>query len=171
MIACCLLFFFEDDSGATVTVNTERYQQVIKDHIKPHLTQRRMLRKTWMQQDGAPPHTSATKTTMKSVFQERVISKGFNLEWPPRSPGLNPCDCWLWGYLKANVYTPSPTSLNELKQKIYRRALVTFRLKCFEQLVNLSPCDFNTVSKNKAITSIQNITEQCIYIWILICFL
>ena len=43
--------FFEDDEGNTVTVNAARYQQVINNHVKLHLTQRRMLKKTWIQQD------------------------------------------------------------------------------------------------------------------------
>ena len=40
--------------------------------------------------------------------------------WPPRSPDLNPCDFFLWGYLKARVYNPLPETLEDLKVNIER---------------------------------------------------
>jgi hypothetical protein len=40
--------------------------------------------------------------------------------WPPRSPDLNPCDFFLWGYLKSVVYNPLPKTLDDLKANIYR---------------------------------------------------
>ena len=42
------------------------------------------------------------------------------IRWPPRSPDLNPCDFYLWGYLKSKVYNPLPNSLDELKMNIER---------------------------------------------------
>ena len=41
-------------------------------------------------------------------------------QWPPRSADLNPCDYFLWGYLKSKVYKPLPKSLDELKANIPR---------------------------------------------------
>ena len=46
---------------------------------------------------------------------ENFISK-FN--WPPRSPDLNPCDYFLWGYLKARVYSPMPKTIEDLQANI-----------------------------------------------------
>ena len=40
------------------------------------------------------------------------------IEWPPRSPDLNPLDFYLWGYLKSIVYTPLPRTLDDLQQNI-----------------------------------------------------
>ena len=40
--------------------------------------------------------------------------------WPPRSPDLNPCDYFLWGYLKSVVYYPLPKTILELKANIER---------------------------------------------------
>ena len=40
--------------------------------------------------------------------------------WPPRSPDLNPCDYYLWGFLKARVYNPLPKTLDDLKANIER---------------------------------------------------
>ena len=39
-------------------------------------------------------------------------------DWPARSPDLNPCDFYLWGYLKSKAYTPRPSNLDQLEQKI-----------------------------------------------------
>ena len=38
--------------------------------------------------------------------------------WAPSSPDLNPCDFFLWGYMKELVFKPLPTSLHQLKEKI-----------------------------------------------------
>jgi len=39
--------------------------------------------------------------------------------WPPRSPGLTPCDYFFWGYVKDTVYLPPlPSTLDELKNRI-----------------------------------------------------
>ena len=35
--------------------------------------------------------------------------------WLPRSPDLNPCDYFLWGYLKDKVYAKIPQTLLDLK--------------------------------------------------------
>ena len=45
-------------------------------------------------------------------------SKVFPFECPAHSPGLNGCNYWLWGHLKANVYTPPHVNLTQLKEKI-----------------------------------------------------
>ena len=40
--------------------------------------------------------------------------------WPPRSPDLNPCDYFLWGYLKSKVYYPLPKTIEDLQVNIER---------------------------------------------------
>jgi len=43
---------------------------------------------------------------------------GFN-NLPPRSPDATPCDFFLWGYVKDQVYVPPlPASIPELKVRI-----------------------------------------------------
>ena len=47
------------------------------------------------------------------------------LAWPPRSPGATPCDFFLWGYVKDQVYVPPlPATIPELKVLI-RTAIET----------------------------------------------
>ncbi|KAF2367907.1 hypothetical protein FHG87_001352, partial [Trinorchestia longiramus] len=41
-----------------------------------------------------------------------------DVEWPPRSPDLTPCDFFLWGYLKNKVYFSPPQDLEELQNRI-----------------------------------------------------
>jgi hypothetical protein len=39
--------------------------------------------------------------------------------WPPHSPDAAPCDLFLWGYVKDQVYVPPlPASILELKVRI-----------------------------------------------------
>jgi len=50
--------------------------------------------------------------------------RGFN-NFPPRSPDATPCDFFLWGYVKDQVYVPPlPASIPELKVRI-RTAIET----------------------------------------------
>jgi hypothetical protein len=57
--------------------------------------------------------------------------KTFNIcAWPPRSPDLNPCDFYLWGYLKNRANLPMPKSILELKAIIAREMKnIVFRVQ------------------------------------------
>ena len=52
-----------------------------------------------------------------------MIGIGHQVEWPPRSPDLTPCDYFLLGYLKARVYRTPPVNVQNLERRI--RAEVT----------------------------------------------
>ena len=65
-------------------------------------------------------HKSMTK--IFEHFKENVYARRGE-SWEPSSPDLNPCDFFLWGYMKELVYKPLPTSLHQLKEKI----TLTFR--------------------------------------------
>ncbi|KFM73360.1 Transposable element Tc1 transposase, partial [Stegodyphus mimosarum] len=75
--------------------------------------------------DGAPPHIARrVKDLLRASFgDDRVLSRHFRHAWPPRSPDLSPCDYWLWGYLKSQVYCDRPTSQGMLKDNIRRQCL------------------------------------------------
>ena len=55
-----------------------------------------------------------------SLFCNLFISrKPINgIDWPARSPDPDPCDFFLWGYLKSKVYCPKPRTLDDLKNNI-----------------------------------------------------
>ena len=61
-------------------------------------------------------HTQNCQRLLREIFtDERIISRNFPSPWPARSPDLNPCDFWLWGYLKDRVYQGHFRSLVDLR--------------------------------------------------------
>ncbi|KOC64644.1 hypothetical protein WH47_12108 [Habropoda laboriosa] len=52
------------------------------------------------------------------LFNGRVISRGGDINWPPRSCDLTPLDFLLWGFLKSKVYANNPKTIDELKNNI-----------------------------------------------------
>jgi hypothetical protein len=79
----------------------------------------------WFQQDGARRRTTPQVLEfLHSKFQHRIMSSrlpqqfkcGFS--WSPCSPHLNPCDYFLWSYLKDKVFSSAPRTLPELKERI-----------------------------------------------------
>ena len=79
------------------------------------------MRKTIFQQDGAPALTTKVNLHwLRRVFGNRVVSKGCDMTWPPRSPDLTPPDYFLWGYLhvKLKIRERRPTTLKDLKRCI-----------------------------------------------------
>jgi len=58
------------------------------------------------------------------------------LAWPPRSPDATPCDFFLWGYVKDQVYVPPlPASIPELKVQI-RTAIETITTDTLQTVWN-----------------------------------
>ena len=112
-------FFF----GRNVTGQV--YLQVINNDVVPQLEQyfRRQIggvfRNLWWVQDGAQAHRLiAVRDRLRELFGHRVIALYEDVEWPPRSPDLIPCDFFLWGYLKNKVYTSPPNDLNDFQNRI-----------------------------------------------------
>lgn len=78
-----------------------------------------MFRGLWWAQDGAPAHRLLeVRHRLNETFRNRVVGLGHNVEWPPRSPDLTPCDFFLWGYLKDKVFSRPPENIEELRQRI-----------------------------------------------------
>ena len=97
---------------------------MLQHHLLPELRRYRLVRSAVFMQDGAPPHIGKQMKEFLTTqfFQARVISRHFDIPWPARSPDLNPCDFWLWGALKYEVYQTKPTTLDELKMRIVEAA-------------------------------------------------
>jgi len=72
----------------------------------------------WFQQDGATCHTPhATMDILHKRFEGMVISRGGNVNWPPRSCDLTPLNFFFWDYLKSQVYM-KPQTIDALKVNI-----------------------------------------------------
>ena len=73
----------------------------------------------WFQQDGATAHTSKlSMEVVTQMFPSHLICIQSDTWWPACSLDLATCDFFLWGYLKAKVYTHKPKTLDELKDAI-----------------------------------------------------
>src|SRR6266480_2859025 len=100
-------------------VNSDNYLKLMNNKFIPELRRKKLLSKAWFQQDGAPPHCAkAVLDSLRSTFGGRVISRGCDHEWPPRSPDLSPLDYYLWGTLKSRVYVNHPVTTCQLKKNI-----------------------------------------------------
>ena len=108
-------FFFNGN------VNGTNYLYMINNDVLPQLQEhfeqqiRGVFRNLWWAQDCAPAHRSiAVGERLRGLFGNRVIALDHNVEWPPRSPDLTPCDFFLWGYLKNRVFSSPPADLDDL---------------------------------------------------------
>ncbi|GFT46894.1 uncharacterized protein TNCV_3989541 [Trichonephila clavipes] len=137
-------FFFgetRDFGFVTATVTGEGYADMLQNRIIPSLADKHLLERAIFMQDGAPPHIGRrVKALLRRSFgDDRVLSRHFNHAWPPRSPDLSPCDYWLWGYLKSQVYRDRPTSLGMLKDNIRLQCLTITPDMLYSTVHNIIP--------------------------------
>lgn len=100
------------------TVNNENYLEMLQNSFWPEMLRTRSYKEYYFIQDGAPPHKKEiVQDWLKSKFGDRFVDKNL---WPPYSADLNPCDYFLWGYIKPRVYNPMPKTIDQLKQNIER---------------------------------------------------
>jgi transposase len=102
-------------------LNVEMYLHMLQNEIVPAINNEvgPLLRNTWFQQDGAPPHFGlAVRNYLNNTFPNRWIGRRGPIEWPARSPDLTPLDYFLWGHLKNKVFVTIPADLNELRGRI-----------------------------------------------------
>ncbi|GBN41737.1 hypothetical protein AVEN_192270-1 [Araneus ventricosus] len=116
-------FFFEEigPSGpVTCTIKGTRYEYILQNQLISALQQRRCVDRTIFIQYGVPPQIATLLKHLLNLHfvKDRIISRHFPTAWPPRSPDLNPCDFWLWGYIKDVVYGDPVANLTELKNRI-----------------------------------------------------
>jgi hypothetical protein len=67
------------------------------------------------------------------MFSDRVISEGL---WPAHSEDLTPCDLYLWGSLKREVYKRNFHTLHELEKNIQ------------EEISRISPAELQHVNQS-----------------------
>ena len=108
---------------------------MLDSFLLPQLRRRRSsLHAQWFQQDGARSQaTPEVLECLHSKFQHRIMSNRFpqqfqsGFSWPPCSPYLNPCDYFLWGYLKDKVFSIAPRTLPELEERIKESCVLVTR--------------------------------------------
>ena len=105
-------YFFENEN-----VSGESYRNMLIHYAFPRLNN---LRDDYIfQQDGAPAHYSnRVKAYLNNKRPNNWIGRGGPVAWPPRSPDLTPCDFFLWGHIKSQIYSTPVESVEELKLRI-----------------------------------------------------
>ncbi|GBN09925.1 hypothetical protein AVEN_216281-1 [Araneus ventricosus] len=84
------------------SITGARYCCLLQQQVIPTLQELECLETIAFMQDGAPTHiVRPVQTLVRAHFaDDREISRSYPTAWPPRSPDLNLCDFWLWGFLK-----------------------------------------------------------------------
>ena len=77
-------FFFKNGAGATVTVNSVRYREMINQFLSLEIDDIDED-DIWFQQDGATCHTAnETINLLKEKFGDSIISRNGPVNWPPK---------------------------------------------------------------------------------------
>ena len=98
------------------TVNGDNYLEMLQQFFWPEHKVQKLHSHYYFQQDGAPAHRAkVVQDWLKDKFGDKFLKSNL---WPPRSPHLNPCDFFLWGYLKDRVYRKKFETIEELKEEI-----------------------------------------------------
>ena len=105
-------YFFENGN-----VTGDSYKRMLRYYLFPKL--RNYPENMIFQQDGAPPHFALPVRAYLDVkVPNRWMGRAGPIPWPARSPDLTPCDYFLWGYLKDQVFDDLPNTIPQLKTKI-----------------------------------------------------
>lgn len=121
-------FFFDEN------VKSVNYLEMLQRDLWPAMEASGMSDELIFMQDGAPPHWGLqVRQWLNETLPERWMGRGSpNMQWPPRSPDLTPCDYFLWGFIKSKVYATKPANIAELKERIkqaFREITVEMRHK------------------------------------------
>ena len=107
------------------TISGKVYMDILENHFLPSARENGQIDRYWFMQDGATPHrTAAVFELLNQHFDDRVIGLGYRnrydtgIDWPPSSPDLNPCDYFMWGYIKDVVYKKQYNTIEEVEQAI-----------------------------------------------------
>ena len=114
-------YFFEDADGQTLTINSDRYVDVLSKFLErlQEIVPAHMIQEQWFQQDGASPHVSKKSLQwVNTNFDNRRISRRTDCPWSANSPDLNPLDFHLWGFLKDRLCDRVFDNKAQLKEAI-----------------------------------------------------
>jgi len=98
--AALLGYFSSKMSKELSSLSSERYRVMLNEFLLPKFEEED-TDDILFQQDGASCHTAnATIDLLRTVFENRMISRNADVNWPPCSCDLTPLDYFLWGTVK-----------------------------------------------------------------------
>lgn len=108
-------YFFDEN------VNSNNYLHLLQQRL-PELLEEIDLytrQRMFFQHDGAPAHWSKrVRHHLDLTIPARWIGRSGPVSWCPRSPDLSTLDFFLWGYLKNVVYSETPTTRENMMERI-----------------------------------------------------
>ena len=117
------LYFFENDDGTTVTVNSKYYGHMVTDLFLPAI------------EEYDTNHTTHVNITLlQETFPACVIFHRNDINWAPRSCNLTPLNFYLLGYAKDRVYILKSSNLEHLKSNI-RQVMAVITPNMFQKVV------------------------------------
>ena len=120
-------FFFENEQGEAVTVNGDRYRVMLNEFLFTKIEEENICN-IWC-------HTAeATLDVLRSVFEDRIISRKANVVWPFRSCDLTPLDYYLWDAVEDKCYVDKPETIEALEGNI-REAISEIQLHTIDNLL------------------------------------
>ena len=139
-------FFFKNESGETINVDGRSYRSMLQTLPVPQIENDEDYQQgnMFFMQDGAPPHTSRENiNVLQRCFPSKVISGRGDIQWPPRSPDITPCDFLLCGHLRAKVDSNPIEILRSSRSESKKRWKhgKGFQMKCERQRSLLSKRD------------------------------
>lgn len=130
------------------TMNADRYLQMLQDYVWPTISQWENIDDLIFMQDGAPPHFALTvREWLDQRFPGRWLGRRGPHEWPARSPDLTPCDFFLWGYAKEEVYKSKPQTLDALENKI-QEVITSIPIEFLQKSVDCIPVRLRKLVNN-----------------------
>ena len=101
-----------------MAITLDRFRAMLNEFLFTKIEEE-YIGNIWFQQDGATCHTAeATLNVLRSVFEDRIISRRANVVWPTRSCDLTPLDYYLRGAVKDKCYADKPETIDALKDNI-----------------------------------------------------
>lgn len=131
------------------TMNGDRYLEMLRNYVWPVVSEWEGAERIIFMQDGAPPHFHLdVRAWLNATFPNKWIGRGGPQFWPARSPDLTPCDFFLWGWAKEQVYKAKPKTLCDLErliQQVFENIPNEFMRKAVEDVPKrLRKCIENT---------------------------
>lgn len=101
-----------------------KYLKLLQQQIVPEIQRLagQRFNEIWFQQDGCPAHNNLlVREYLNQTFPNRLLTGRGTILWPARCPDLAPCDFFLWGFVKSQIYgfrENRANNLEELRQLI-----------------------------------------------------